>query len=228
MQGPLLAKLKMILTVGKSGRSNFFVRSFEMAKHHYLQFIVRGEDKELTFPVDEKTCTRLQHILDPDTSPQPQFFWFDTLSERSVIINLDDVQGVRYLWEAWPYVPEELSEEEAGASVLKLRGRAPLPLGVLEDGNEMQLFCSILETDPKVQPFPSFVDADGELFQVRASEVVWLDVPAALVADSDDDDLEDEVVSPTPKPRAATQKAPSRPVRKLVAADPVRWLKDNS
>ncbi|WP_375577519.1 hypothetical protein [Paracidovorax oryzae] len=199
-----------------------------MAKHHYLQFIVRGENKELTFPVEEKTCTRLQDILDPDTSPRPQFFWFDTLSERSVVINLDDVQGVRYLWEAWPYVHEELHEGEAEASMLKLRGRELLPLGVLEGGADMQLFCSTLETDPKVQPYPSFVDSDGELFQVRAGEVVWLDVPAALVADSEDDGLEDEVVSSTPKPSAATKKAPSRPVRKLVAADPVRWLKDNS
>lgn len=200
-----------------------------MPKHHYLQFIVRGEAQELTFPVEDKTCTRLQHILDPDTSPRPQFFWFDTLSERSVVINLEDVQGVRYLWEAWPYVPEELPEGEAEASILMLRGRAPLPLSVLEDGSEMQLFCSILETDPKAQPFPSFVDADGELFQVRASEVVWLDMPASLVADSEDDALERrEVVSPTPKPRAATKKDSSKPVRKLVAADPVRWLKDNS
>ncbi|AVS88248.1 hypothetical protein C8238_08395 [Paracidovorax avenae] len=199
-----------------------------MAKHHYLQFIVRGDDKELTFPVEEKTCTRLQHILDADTSPRPQFFWFDTLSARSVVMNLEDVQGVRYLWEAWPYVHEEPPEGEAEASVLKLRGRAPLPLGVLEDGNEMQLFCSILETDPEAQPFPAFVDADGELFQVRASDVVWLDVPSSLVADSGGDDLESEVVSPTPKPSAATKKDSSRPARKLVAADPVRWLRDNS
>lgn len=199
-----------------------------MAKHHYLQFIVKGEDKELTFPVVEKTCTRLQDILDPDTSPRPQFFWFDTLSERSVVINLDDVQGVRYLWEAWPYVQEELFEEEAEASVLKLRGRAPLPLGVLEDGEKTKVFCSNLESDPKAQPFPSFVDADGELFQVRASEVVWLDVPAALVAESDDDELEGEVITPAPRLRVVTKNAPSRPVRKLVAADPVRWLKDNS
>ncbi|MDT0137745.1 hypothetical protein [Acidovorax sp. PRC11] len=198
-----------------------------MAKHHYLQFIVRGDDKELTFPVEEKTCTRLQHILDPDTSPRPQFFWFDTLSERSVVINLDDVQGVRYLWEAWPYVHEELPEGEAEASVLKLRGRAPLLLGMLEDGNEIQLFCSSLEADPKVQPFPSFVDADGELFQVRASEVVWLDLPASLVVDSNDDDLEAKMVSRMPKPRASINTDPSRRVRKLVAADPIRWLKDN-
>lgn len=205
-----------------------FGKPLPMAKHYYLQFIVRGDDKELTFPVEEKTCTRLQHILDPDTSPRPQFFWFDTLSKRSVIINLDDVQGVRYLWEAWAYVQEELPEEEAEASVLKLRGRAPLLLGVLEDVNEMQLFCSTLETDPKVQPFPTFVDADGELFQVRASEVVWLDLPSSLVADSDDDDLEGEVVRPAPRLRVVTKNALGRPVRKLVAADPVRWLQGNS
>ena len=188
----------------------------------------QGDDKELTFPVEEKICTRLQDILDPDTSPRPQFFWFDTLSERSVVINLDDVQGVRYLWEAWPYVHEELPEGEAEASVLQLRGRAPLPLGVLEDGEEMKVFCSSLETDPKVQPFPSFVDADGELFQVRASEVVWLELPASLVVDSNDDDLEVELASRAPKPRAGIKTDPSRPVRKLVAADPVRWLKHNS
>jgi len=163
-----------------------FGKPLPMAKHYYLQFIVRGDDKELTFPVEEKTCTRLQHILDPDTSPRPQFFWFDTLSARSVIINLDDVQGVRYLWEAWPYVHEEQLEGETEGSVLKLRDKVPLPLGVLEDGEEMKVFCSSLETDPKVQPFPSFVDADGELFQVRASEVVWLEVPKSLWTDARD------------------------------------------
>lgn len=214
--------------LGVLDTDNVFWGPINMPKHHYLQFVVRGEDKELIFPVEEKTCARLQHILDPDTSPRRQFFWFDTLGERSVIINLDDVQGVRYLWEAWPYVHEELPEGEAEASMLKLRGREPLPLGVLEDGNEIQLFCSILETDPEAQPFPCFADEDGELFQVRAGEVVWLDLPASLVADSDDDDLESKVVSPTPKPRAATKKDFSRPVRKLVAADPVRWLTGDS
>ncbi len=68
-----------------------------MANKYYLRFLIRNHD-DLVFGVRESESDRLKLILnDGVSSTEANFFWFNSIDGRSIIINLSAVQAVRFL-----------------------------------------------------------------------------------------------------------------------------------
>lgn len=71
-----------------------------MVKRFFLRFIVRGED-DLVFEVRKCESDRLRDVLHnaAKLGSLHEFFWFDTVDGVSVVLNLSDVQAIRFLWD---------------------------------------------------------------------------------------------------------------------------------
>ncbi|MBI3147340.1 MAG: hypothetical protein HYZ17_02365 [Betaproteobacteria bacterium] len=123
----------------------------------------------------------MRQLLDNASLPQMpcRFFWFETVGGESVIVNLSDVQAVRYLWDP-AEAPSDLKRSESAIQI-QLRGRATVLEESAEDSEELYGFFSDLEQGAEGVAFPSFTDIDGEPLQLNAREVVWVIAPAHLL-----------------------------------------------
>lgn len=151
-----------------------------MAKIYSLVVFIRGRKQAFHFIVDKSDYDRLSNILNAaDGLRSPSFFWCDTNDDRSVIINLKAVQAVRFLWDG-PF--ESRNQETRDEPIaIYLRGRDE-PIDADTDSAEsIHNFFSQLELDPKIFPFPNFIDSDGEYVYVNASEVDLVIAPKELM-----------------------------------------------
>ncbi len=157
-----------------------------MTKQYYLSLLLRDELDFIAYQVDENECNRLRNVLSTrgNSSSMSDFFLFDTALGRTVVMNLDQVQAVRYLWQA-----ENVSSkpnEESLAINIRLSGRA-IPLKeYTEDPEPLYTLFSLLEYGSDEEAFPSFIDEDGELIQLNAKEIVWIDAPTHIIKEGRD------------------------------------------
>ena len=157
-----------------------------MAKRYYLSILLRDELDFISYQVDENECNRLRNVLSTrgNSTGMSDFFLFDTVPGRTVAMNLVQVQAVRYLWEAENVSSD--SNEESLAINIRLSGRA-IPLEeYTEDPEPLYTLFSLLEYGSDEEAFPGFIDEDGELIQLNAKEIVWIDAPTHLIKEGRD------------------------------------------
>ena len=151
-------------------------------KDYFLRFLIRGEGDDLIFWVSEKELDRLSDHLQRVDQPDGrlEFFWFDTMDGKSVIINFTDVQAARCLWE--PVRGPRDRTQHDGPVQIKLRGRSEL----LEDNSYEEAtgiydLFAFLKMGPGSGTFHSFLDEDGETLFLNEREVVWIVAPLRLI-----------------------------------------------
>lgn len=155
--------------------------------------MVRNYREHLIFEVRRDTSKRLRLVLDDREWNKPGFFHFDTVDGRTVAINLELVQAVRYLWEPSELPPDETRHE--GEVLIQFRG-SDTPLSTFATCPEQLFdFFFMLEHVPGATSFPAFEDEDGELLQINAHEVVWVVAPTHLI-----DAGSDEILGDSDKP----------------------------
>jgi len=153
-----------------------------MTKRFYLRFILNDRNEDAVFEVRKKESDRLQSILGNLHNPisnEDNFFWFDTIDGRSVILNFRYLQVVRYLWNASKSIPDVLHYE--GPIKVFLRGREnPLEL-ITEDYDILYDFFTNLQHGSDVVPSPYFIDIDGEIIQFNPSEIIFVESPSYIL-----------------------------------------------
>jgi hypothetical protein len=150
-----------------------------MAKRFFLRFLLRNQEEDLIVEVREQQSDRLTQILDGlfDSPNCRQFFWFDTVDGRSIVLNLADVQAVRCLWD--PAAGPADSTRFDGGIQICLRGRAEVLEEYTEEPDQLfDLFTNLELGDAR---FPTFDDVDGEPVYLNADEVVWISAPTHLI-----------------------------------------------
>jgi hypothetical protein len=141
-----------------------------MAKIYSLLVFIRGRERPFHFIVEKDDYDRLGRILGQAGAPMsPSFFWCDTCDARSVIINLHAVQAVRFLWDA-QFGSRDQEVRDVSIEIY-LRGRDEPVDADTDSPDSIHYFLSQLELDPKMYPFPSFVDSDGEDVYVNSAEI---------------------------------------------------------
>lgn len=174
-----------------------------MTKQYFLVFVVRNYKTNLSFQVSLGTSERLAGILEDRDWQSPGFFQFETMDGRTVAINLEQVQAIRYLWEPFPvtYADVTTDEEKGGTEdedgdedgdgdtvSIYLRD-SETPISTYPPyPEELYDFFAALESAPQSQRFPAFHDEDGELLQINAREIVWATAPTHLI--------DEDVISP--------------------------------
>lgn len=150
-----------------------------MATNHFLRFIMRNSNEDILVQVREAESDRLRASLDNSNFSMVKFFWFDTVDGKSVIINLSELQAVRYLWNPTGSPSDHIRNE--GAIQVFLKGKdSPIELGT-EELAQLYDFFGSLENGPDVEPYPSFVDEDGELIQFNSTEIVMVTAPTHML-----------------------------------------------
>lgn len=166
-----------------------------MAKKYYLRFLIRDHD-DLIFGVRESESNRLKLILnDGVSSSEINFFWFNSIDGRSIIINLSAVQAVRFLWDPEAFPPDTTRNE--GVIEILLRGRRKSLQEHTEEPEQLYDLFTNLQHGPDVVAYPSFDDEDGEPLQLNAREIVWIIAPTHLLDEGErlileEDGLEDD------------------------------------
>lgn len=166
-----------------------------MAKKYSLRFLLRDGD-DLVFGVREAELDRLQTVLhNSEFGAEAYFFWFNSIDGRSVIINLPDVQAVRFLWDIAELPPDSIRNNEM--IEVKLRGRQKPLQEDTENPEQIYDLFTNLQQGPDVVAYPSFDDVDGEPIQLNAREVVWIIAPTHLLDEGErlivkEDGLEDD------------------------------------
>lgn len=151
-----------------------------MAKIYSLVVFIRDRKQPFHFIVDKGDYDRLSNILDDaDELLSPSFFWCDTNDDRSVIINLKAVQAVRFLWDGPFGSRDQVARDEP--IEIYLRGRDEAIDADTDSAESIHNFYSQLELDPKIFPFPNFIDSDGEYVYVNSSEVDLIIAPKELM-----------------------------------------------
>ena len=151
-----------------------------MAKRFFLRMLIRDEREDLIFEVRQADSDRLAELLSNQYEVgDVHFFWFEAVDGRSVIVNLVDLQAVRFLWEP-SKGPSDLLRNE-GAIQIKLRGRGKLLEEFTEAPEELFDLFTNLELGEGPPAFHSLVDVDGEPLVLNAREVVWIAAPQHLL-----------------------------------------------
>ena len=152
-----------------------------MAKTHHICFFLRNRTDDLIVEVRKQDADRLVERLGNDVGEvlRTGFFWFGTVDGRSIVINLEDVQGARILWDVTAHPPDTL--RHVGQVAIYLRGRAS-PIEDNTDNLESlyDLFTN-LEYGPETVPFPRLIDEDDEPIYLNAREVVMVVAPTHLL-----------------------------------------------
>lgn len=149
-----------------------------MARTFHLRLLLAGQD-DLVCEVRNAEAERLKTILGADSSRRA-FFWFDTIDGRSIIVNLDYLQGVRYLSDVAAAPPDSRVNEDEDMNIALL-GREVISEVPSEDPKEIYMLFWLLELggDKHV----TFIDVDGEDFTLVARQIVYLTVPKQVMDD---------------------------------------------
>lgn len=151
-----------------------------MAKQYFVQLLIRNQREDLIFEVREAESDRLAASLyDLIEVDELDFFWFDSVDGRSVIVNLGDVQAAGFIWEA-SRGPSDLLRSE-GAIEIKLRGRRKVLQAYAENPAEVYELFADLEVGDGLPAFHGFTDVDGEPLVLNAREVVWIAAPRQIL-----------------------------------------------
>jgi len=122
--------------------------------------------------VDDREPSRyVKHI-------QGSFFWFDDLDGRSFVINLDHLQGVRFLWDVAVGLAE-LGKPPDEEMRIALVGKEVWSEYPSEDPREVFRLFSDLELGGSNTV--TFNDADGEDFTLFTRQIVYLSSPTEIL-----------------------------------------------
>jgi len=147
-----------------------------MAKTFYLRVLVAGH-ADLVCEVRKAEAERFRRRLETPEG-HGRFFWFDTIDGRSLIVNLDHVQGVRFLWDVAAAPPNtRLSRNED--MTIAFAGRPLLAEPPSEDEAEIYGLFRDLELDD--DEAVTFTDFDGEQFSLLSGQVVYISAPKDVV-----------------------------------------------
>lgn len=149
-----------------------------MAKRHYLRLLIRNQP-DLIFEVSQEDSQRLETNLYNLYSASLEFFCFDTLDGKTVVVNLSYIQAVRYLWDWLESAP--VKAPEANNIKICLRDRSEIIEASTDNKEALYDFFSNLQYGPEVVAYPFFYDEDGELFQFNANEICWVSAPTLLI-----------------------------------------------
>ena len=149
-----------------------------MARTFHLRLLLAGQE-DLVCEVRNAEAERLKTILGADSS-RLTFFWFDTIDGRSIIVNLNYLQGVRYLWDVAAAPPDSRVNEDEGMNIA-LVGREVISEVPSEDPKEMYTLFWLLELGGDAHV--TFIDVDGEDFTLVARQIVYLAVPKQVMDD---------------------------------------------
>jgi hypothetical protein len=155
-----------------------------MAKTHHIRFLIRNQANDLIVEVRKREADRLMERLQDGVGEAVRsgFFWFDTVDGRSIVINLEDVQAVRFLWDM-AALPSDTVRYDGQLSIY-LRGRAAPISDSTEHLEDVYDLFTNLQHGPDTVPYPSIVDEDGELIYFDAREVVMVVAPAHMLQEA--------------------------------------------
>jgi hypothetical protein len=134
-----------------------------MAKTHHIRFLIRNRTDDLIVEVRKQDADRLVERLGNEVGEVTGagFFWFSTVDGRSIVINLEDVQGARLSWDAAAHHPPD-TLRHAGQIANYLRGRAsPIEDNTEDLESHYDLFTN-LEHGRATVPYPCLINEDGE------------------------------------------------------------------
>lgn len=149
-----------------------------MARTFHLRLLLSGRD-DLVCEVRNAEAERLKNILGADSSTLT-FFWFDTIDGRSVIVNLDHLQGVRHLWDIAAAPPDSRVNEDQGMHIA-LVGRELISEPPSENAKAIYTLFWLLELGG--DEYVNFNDVDGEDFTLVARQIVYITVPKQVMDD---------------------------------------------
>lgn len=140
-----------------------------MAQIFHLRLLLAGHD-DLICKVKEADQVRLKSVIDTMARPR-SFFWVDALNGRSFVVNLEHVQGVRFLWDVAPreVEPAELADEGMQIALVGKEMWSEYPS---EDPREV--FNLFWELELGGSDTVTFNDADGEDFTLFTRQIVYL------------------------------------------------------
>ena len=70
-----------------------------MTKTYHIRFLLKNQADDLIVEVRKREADRLTERLATGAVMRTGFFWFETVDGRSIALNLEDVQAVRFLWD---------------------------------------------------------------------------------------------------------------------------------
>lgn len=153
-------------------------------KKYSLRFIFHGH-KDQVFVVTKKEADRLALCL-LDSHNNSGMFLLSSRNGLSVAINLNFVQGVRFLWDvdfgainkaAATSTKEKMS---VGISIC-LHGKDELLEVESDDYDQVYDFFINLEYPLNIIRYVNFDDEDGEAIFLNKKEIVWLSVPSSMI-----------------------------------------------
>jgi len=150
-----------------------------VSTRHFLKFFIRTIEAPLVLEVEESASKRLDHVLrstDHD-SDLDRCFYFDTIDNRAVAINLRFIQAVNILWEPNRSLDPEPYE---GDIEIKLRDRTDSIHTMVEEEVEIADFFASLENGLLETAFPCFEDEDGEMLFVALQDIIYVIAPKGL------------------------------------------------
>jgi hypothetical protein len=146
---------------------------------YFIRFLFRDQSEDLVCQVQKRESERLELILNDFN--KDLFFCFDVFEGKTVAVNLEEVQCVRYLWEPMGYAPDIVRSDDLVQ--VKLRGRSEILETGVGDYEHLAEFFSDLQFGPDSVSHPSFQDEDGEWIQFNAKEIVWVTAPVHIISE---------------------------------------------
>lgn len=164
-----------------------------MAKQYILRFTIDGYSEDRIWEVRENDVERLSeklNSLSDNILKNSCYFWFDSVNGESIIINLEYVLVVRYLWEV-SELPSDLVRSDASTSIFFVGREIPLVLENVEPISLFSLFHG-LQNDLAIDSYPTLEDEDGELLQINGKQVLYVVAPKHLIAGGEQQLIEED------------------------------------
>lgn len=147
-----------------------------MAPTFTLRLLLAGQE-DLICEVREPESKRLKRVLAAEDFSDC-FFWFDTIDGRSILVNTEHLQGVRYLWDLMPGPPDS-RVDESHELLIALVGKEPLSECPSEDPKDM--YTLFWELELGGMQTVTFIDVDGEPFTLIPRQIVYLSAPKEVI-----------------------------------------------
>jgi hypothetical protein len=152
-----------------------------MSKNYYLRFLLKNQADDFTFEVRKEEADRLDHFYQHHVIARDDsfFFWLRSTNGRSIIINLAEVQAVRFLWDPAQFPSDDIRGKEQ-VEIL-FRGRQKPLSEFAEAPDQLYDLFSNLQLGDAALENPYLLDIDGEVMQLNRHEIVWITAPTHLL-----------------------------------------------
>ncbi|MEW5957188.1 MAG: hypothetical protein AB1801_05670, partial [Chloroflexota bacterium] len=129
-------------------------------KYYFLEFLLPGYPEPLRYEIDPADGERLQQVLELPPDQLDFFFSFTTKDEQHVIVSVQDIQMVNFLWESSAYI----ARQRWRTPHLKIcfRGQPKPYEDFLGDASWLQSVYKTETFGEDDEPFLSFLNVDGD------------------------------------------------------------------